>query len=68
MSIDTEKLSQFFSRIKLEQIYNSVVIFIIAIILLLAAFALYRPLSIAQVTQICIREVFGISSDTSAVE
>ena len=52
MSIDTEKLSQFFSRIKLEQIYNSVVIFIIAVILLLAAFALYRPLSLSQVTQI----------------
>lgn len=52
MSIDTEKLSQFFSRIKLEQIYNSVVIFIIAVILFLAAFALYRPLSIVQITQI----------------
>ncbi|MGE8539298.1 MAG: hypothetical protein ACN6NI_08435 [Acinetobacter sp.] len=52
MSIDTEKLSQFFSKIKLEQIYNSVVIFIVVVILFLATFALYRPLSISQITQI----------------
>ncbi|WP_081406325.1 hypothetical protein [Acinetobacter sp. SFD] len=52
MSIDSEKLNQLFSRINLEQIYNSVVIFIVVVILFLAAFALYRPLSMSQVTQI----------------
>ncbi|NLZ86096.1 MAG: hypothetical protein GX912_03620 [Gammaproteobacteria bacterium] len=52
MSIDTEKLIQWFSRIKLEQIYNIVVIFMVVVILFLAALALYRPLSISQITQI----------------
>ena len=52
MSIDSEKLNQLFSRINLEQIYNSVVIFIVVVILFLAAFALYRPLSMSQATQI----------------
>ena len=52
MSIDTEKLIQWFSRIKLEQIYNIVVIFMVVVILFLAALALYRPLNISQITQI----------------
>ncbi|WP_180003763.1 MULTISPECIES: hypothetical protein [unclassified Acinetobacter] len=48
MAIDSKKLSDFLNKIKLEQIYNAVVIFIVALILYLATFAIYRPLTTSQ--------------------
>ncbi|MFH7347794.1 hypothetical protein L1A45_04000 [Acinetobacter variabilis] len=48
MAIDSKKLSDFLNKIKLEQIYNAVVIFIVALILFLATFAIYRPLTTSQ--------------------
>lgn len=48
MAIDSKKLSDFLNKIKLEQIYNAVVIFIVALILCLATFAIYRPLTTSQ--------------------
>lgn|SRR5690606_384825 len=52
MAIDSKKISDFFSKIQLEQIYNTVVVFIVVVILALATFALYRPLTAAQLNQL----------------
>lgn len=48
MSIDIAKIIELKSKIKLEQIYNFMVIFIITVILVLATVALYRPVNIMQ--------------------
>nr|WP_315278773.1 hypothetical protein [uncultured Acinetobacter sp.] len=43
-----QKTIQFISQLKLEQIYNIVVLSIIFIILTLASVALYRPIGVQQ--------------------
>ncbi|OTG77618.1 hypothetical protein B9T33_14835 [Acinetobacter sp. ANC 5054] len=48
MTIDLEKIIQFKSKIQLEQLYNIFVSVMIAVILVLAVIALFRPISIQQ--------------------
>src|SRR5690606_14176792 len=48
MTIDLEKIIQFKSKIQLEQIYNIFVAVMIAVILVLAIIALFRPISTKQ--------------------
>ena len=43
-----QKTIQFISQLKLEQIYNIVVLSIICIIVVLASIALYRPIGVPQ--------------------
>ncbi len=48
MHIAIQKIVQFKSEIKLESVYNVLVVTIIAIILMLALIALHRPISLTQ--------------------
>lgn len=43
-----QKTIQFISQLKLEQIYNILIVVIICIIFVLASFALYRPVGVQQ--------------------
>lgn len=52
MAIDVEKIRTFLSNLTLEQIYNSVFIFIVFLILILASIAFYRPVTPHQSRQI----------------
>lgn len=52
MAIDLEKIRTYWSKLTLEQIYNSVFIFIIFLIMVLASVALYRPVTMIQSQQI----------------
>lgn len=52
MAIDLEKIRTFLSKLTLEQIYNSVFIFIVLFIIVLASVALYRPVTMVQSEQI----------------
>lgn len=48
MRIAIEKIVQLKSEIKLEYFYNILIVSIITIIIFLASFALYRPISVLQ--------------------
>lgn len=52
MSFDIEKMRAFFLKLTLEQIYNGILIFIILLTIVLATFALYRPITTLQYHQI----------------
>ena len=52
MAIDLEKIRTFLSKLTLEQIYNSVFVFIVLFIIVLASVALYRPVTMVQSEQI----------------
>ncbi|KGT48801.1 MULTISPECIES: hypothetical protein [Acinetobacter] len=52
MAIDVEKIRTFLSNLTLEQIYNSVFIFIVLLILILASIALYGPVTTDQTQQV----------------
>ena len=52
MSIDVIKIKAFLSKLTLEQIYNSVFVVITLIIIVLAVFAIYRPVNSVQVDHI----------------
>lgn len=47
-----QKIKQFYAQLKLEQIYNAFIIFIISIILVLSTVALYRPIDADKFQQI----------------
>lgn len=47
-----QKIKQFYAQLRLEQIYNAFIIFIISIILLLSTVALYRPIDADRFQQI----------------
>lgn len=51
MSFNIEKMNAFFSKLTLEQIYNSIIIFIVVLIMIMASFALFRPISAPQFHQ-----------------
>ena len=48
MHIAIQKIVQFKSNIKLEYVYNVLIVSIVAIILMLALIALHRPISLTQ--------------------
>ena len=48
MHIAIQKIVQFKSNIKLEYVYNVLIVSIVAIILMLALIALHRPISLMQ--------------------
>ena len=48
MHIAIQKIVQFKSNIKLEYVYNVLIVTIVAIILMLALIALHRPISLTQ--------------------
>lgn len=48
MHIAIQKIIRFKAELKLEYLYNILIVFIITIILFLASFALYRPISVLQ--------------------
>ena len=48
MHIAIQKIVQFKSNIKLEYVYNVLIVTIVAIILMLALIALHRPISLMQ--------------------
>lgn len=52
MIIDLEKIHQFKSKIKLEQLYNYLISMIIVLIIILSYFALYRPINVQQHTAV----------------
>ncbi|MGB8484438.1 MAG: hypothetical protein WCD61_13035 [Acinetobacter bohemicus] len=48
MHIAIQKIVQFKSNIKLEYVYNVLIVTIVAVILMLALIALHRPISLMQ--------------------
>ncbi|MGE8563697.1 MAG: hypothetical protein ACN6NM_07850 [Acinetobacter bohemicus] len=48
MHIGIQKIVQFKSNIKLEYVYNVLIVTIVAVILMLALIALHRPISLMQ--------------------
>ena len=48
MHIAIQKIIQFKSNIKLEYVYNVLIVTIVAVILMLALIALHRPISLMQ--------------------
>ena len=47
-----QKMSQFYAQLKLEQIYNAFIIFIITVILVISTVALYRPIDANKFQQV----------------
>ncbi len=56
MSFNIEIMNAFFSKLTLEQIYNSVIVFIVVLIIAMASVALFRPISAHQ-----FRQAFALS-------
>ena len=48
MILDLNKIHQFKSKIKLEQLYNYLIVLIVVLIIILASMALYRPIGVPQ--------------------
>ena len=52
MHIAIQKIVQFKSNIKLEYVYNVLIVTIVAVILMLALIALHRPISLIQIENV----------------
>ncbi len=67
MHIAIQKIVQLKSKIKLENVYNMLIVTIIAIILILAFIALHRPISVKQFENIVKLSSQANYSDTQAM-
>lgn len=67
MHIAIQKIVQLKSELKLEYLYNILIAFIITIILVLASFALYRPISVIQFKNIVQLSVQANYPDTQEI-
>ncbi|MDY6482533.1 hypothetical protein [Acinetobacter faecalis] len=52
MYSNIQKIKQFYAQLKLEQIYNAFILFIISIILVMSTVALYRPIDSVKFQQV----------------